>query len=377
MKIGFDAKRLFCNFTGLGNYSRTLVANLAKFYPNHGYHLYSPRLKKQKKTASFFKAPYQAFAPKTAFKSLWRSFSIPKQLQQDGIQLYHGLSHELPVGIQKSKLKSIVTIHDLIFKVYPQTYSLFDRQIYDWKFRYSCQKADRIIAISAHTKQDIVRYYNIDPEKIEVIYQACQSLYYTLNDKAAVEVLLQKYQLPERYILSVGTLQERKNLKLLIKAYQHLPKTQQLPIVIVGNGGAYKEEVKELIQKMNLKELVFWITDLESDQSLQALYQKASLLVYPSFYEGFGLPVVEALLSKTPVITANTSALKEAGGPHSWYVAPTDDKALAKAIQEVLENPKLTQSRCEKSYEYAQKTFHPKKLSKQLMDCYQQTISSE
>lgn len=377
MKIGFDAKRLFCNFTGLGNYSRTLVANLAKFHPNHSYHLYSPSLKKQAKTAPFFKTPYQSFSPKTAFKSLWRSFSIPKQLQQDGIKLYHGLSHELPIGIQQSGIKSMVTIHDLIFKVYPETYSFFDRKIYDWKFKYSCKNANRIIAISEHTKQDIVRYYNTDPEKIEVIYQACQSLYYKLNDAQSVTALLQKYQLPERYILSVGTLQERKNLKLLIKAYQYLPKAQQLPIVIVGNGSNYKEEVQQLIQKMHLEELIFWITDLESDETLQALYQKATLLVYPSFYEGFGLPVVEALLSKTPVITANTSALKEAGGRHSLYISPTDEKALAKAIEQVLNNPKLAQVMSEKGYEYAHKTFHPQQLSKQLMNCYQEVILSE
>lgn len=377
MKIGFDAKRLFCNFTGLGNYSRTLVANLAKFHPNHSYHLYSPNLKKQAKTAPFSKTPYRVFIPKTAFKSLWRSFSIPKQLQQDGIKLYHGLSHELPIGIQQSGLKSMVTIHDLIFKVYPGTYSFFDRKIYDWKFRYSCQKSDRIIAISEHTKQDIIRYYNIDPEKIEVIYQACQSLYYKLNDALSVAALLQKYQLPERYILSVGTLQERKNLKLLIKAYQHLPKAQQLPIVIVGNGGNYKKEVLQLIQKMHLESLIYWITDLESDKTLQALYQKATILVYPSFYEGFGLPVVEALLSKTPVITANTSALKEAGGPHSLYVSPTDEKALAKAIEQLLNKPELAQSMSEKGYEYAHKTFHPQQLSKQLMDCYQKVILPE
>lgn len=374
MRIGFDAKRLFCNFTGLGNYSRTLVANLAKFHPSHSYHLYSPSLKKQAKTSPFFNNPYQAFAPQTAFKSLWRSFAIPKQLQQDSIDLYHGLSHELPIGIQQSGIKSIVTIHDLIFKVYPETYSFFDRKIYDWKFRYSCQKADRIIAISEHTKQDIVHYYNINPKKIKVIYQACQQLYYTLNDSKSVDLLLQKYQLPERYVLSVGTLQERKNLKLLFKAYQHLPKAQQLPIVIVGNGGSYKEEVQQLLQKMRLEPLVFWITNLEADETLQALYQKATLLVYPSFYEGFGLPVVEALLSKTPVITANTSALKEAGGPDSLYVSPTDDKALAKAIQQVLEHPTLTQDRCKKGYEYALKHFHPEKLSQELMDCYQETF---
>lgn len=375
MKIGFDAKRLFCNFTGLGNYSRTLVANLAKLHPTHAYHLYSPTFKKQPKTVPFLELPYQFFVPKTAFKSLWRSLSIVSQLQEDQIELYHGLSHELPIGIQKSAVKSIVTIHDLIFKAYPETYSFFDRKIYDWKFRYSCQKANRIIAISEHTKQDIIQYYNIKPEKIQVIYQACQNLYYTLNDPTSVEALLQKYQLPKRYILSVGTIQERKNLKLLIKAYQHLPKMQQLPIVIVGNGGTYKKEVLELIQKMQLEKLVFWITNLESDKTLQALYQKATLLVYPSFYEGFGLPVVEALLSKTPVITANTSALKEAGGPHSLYISPTDDKALAKAIQQVLKHPELAQNMSQKGYEYAHENFHPEKLSQQLISCYQTILA--
>lgn len=377
MKIGFDAKRLFCNFTGLGNYSRSLVANLANFHPKHAYHLYSPSVTKQTKTAPFLSNPYQVFSPKTAFKSLWRSFAIPKQLQQDKIDLYHGLSHELPIGIQQSGIKSIVTIHDLIFKVYPETYSFFDRKIYDWKFQYSCQKADCIIAISEHTKQDIIHYYNIDPKKIKVIYQACQNLYYTLNDAQSVASLLQQYQLPERYILAVGTLQERKNLKLLIKAYQHLHKAQQLPILIVGNGGNYKKEVQALIKEMQLDDLVFWITDLESDQTLQALYQKATLLVYPSFYEGFGLPVVEALLSKTPVITANTSALKEAGGPNSLYVSPSDEKALAAAIRQILNDPGFAQNMSEKGYEYAHKTFHPQRLSQQLIDCYQELILSK
>lgn len=375
MKIGFDAKRLFCNFTGLGNYSRTLVSNLATFHPEHQYYLYSPKINHDARTTPFLNSKhYHSFAPKTSFKSWWRTFSIPKQLQADSIELYHGLSHELPIGIQRSGIKSIVTIHDLIFKVYPKTYSFFDRQIYDRKFRYSCQQADRIIAISEHTKRDIVQYYKIAPEKIEVIYQACHPIYYTLNDSTSIEALLKKYRLPERYVLSVGTIQERKNLKLLIQAYQYLPSNQQLPIVVVGQGGQYKKEVQTLIKAMQLEKKIIWITDLASNEVLQALYQKATLLVYPSFYEGFGLPVVEALLSKTPVITANTSALTEAGGPHSLYVSPTDEQGLAQAIQQVLKHPTLAQTMCNKGYEYAQQLFHPQKLSQQLITCYQQLL---
>lgn len=377
MNIGFDAKRLFCNFTGLGNYSRTLVKNLAVAYPHHSYHLYSPRLQKNPKTASFFNSPpYSPFSPQHKLKSLWRSYGIVKQLQKDGIDLYHGLSHELPIGIQESKIKSIVTIHDLIFKAYPNTYSFFDRKIYDWKFKYSCQNADRIIAISEHTKQDIIQHYHIAPEKIQVIYQACQDLYYTLNDAQSVAALLKKYALPKQYILSVGTLQERKNIKLLIKAYPYLPKEIQIPIVIVGNGGSYKKELQALIVQLQLENLVIWIKNLDSDKTLQALYQNASLFVYPSFYEGFGLPVAEALLSKTPVITGNNSALREAGGPNTRFISPTNEQALAQAIQLVLENTSLAKKMIEKGYEYAHKTFHPQKLNEEMMTCYQKILTN-
>lgn len=373
MRIGFDAKRLFCNFTGLGNYSRTLVRNIANAYPSNRYFLYSPKATKEARTNFFFsQVNYQVFIAKTFFKSFWRSFFILKQLKKDQIDLYHGLSHELPIGIQKSSIKSVVTIHDLIFKVYPKTYSAINRTIYDWKFNYSCQHADTIIAISEHTKKDIIHHYNIPSDKIKVVYQACQTLYYQMapRDRA----VLKKYAIPSKYILSVGTIQKRKNLKLLIKAYELLPPTLRLPIVVVGNGGTYKQETIELVQKAQLQDSVLWIGNLNSDEELQQLYQAAQLLVYPSFYEGFGLPIVEALLSKTPVITSNTSALIEAGGPHSIYIDPLDEKALAIAIETVLVNPDLAENMRTKGFEYAHQMFNPQLLSQQLMDCYQQTI---
>ncbi|BDS12546.1 glycosyltransferase family 4 protein [Aureispira anguillae] len=375
MRIGFDAKRLFCNFTGLGNYSRTLVRNLSLYQPSNDYFLYSPKANNHPQTKPFFNSQFfNVFLPKVWFKSFWRSYSILKQLHKDQIELYHGLSHELPFSISKSKIKTVVTIHDLIFKTQPETYSWINRKIYNWKFQYSCKHADKIIAISQNTKADIMRFYAIPSHKIEVIYQACQPLYYQLNQSPKQDAILKQYKIPNQYILSVGTIQARKNLKLLIKAYQYLPTALQLPIVVVGNGKQYKTEVLALIKAMQLEHLVIWIHDLKADDELQTIYQNAELLVYPSFYEGFGLPVVEALLSKTPVITAQTSALKEAGGPNSIYIDPIDDRGLAQAIKTVLNNPDLANSMREKGYQYAHQMFHPQKLSKQLADCYQQLL---
>jgi glycosyltransferase involved in cell wall biosynthesis len=371
MKIGFDSKRLFCNFTGLGNYSRSLLSNLAKFYPEHSYFLYTTKIKESPRTKFFLDNPsYQVHISSAAFKAFWRSFSIVKQLKKDNIKLYHGLSHELPIGIGKSDIKTVVTIHDLIFKIYPQTYNIIDRFIYSWKFKYSCQHADKIVAISENTKQDIIKYYNIPAKKVEVIYQTCQPLYYNLSDPKTHPVVLNQYQVPERFLLYVGTVQERKNLKVIIKAYQHLAPEFKLPIVIVGNGGQYKKETKQLIKEQGMSNLVIWIEKLDNGAHLQVLYQAASILIYPSFYEGFGLPVAEALLSKTAVITADTSSLREAGGPYSIYINPRDDKELAEAISKVLRDTEFTAEMIAKGYDYAHKTFNPKLLSEQMINCY-------
>lgn len=374
MRIGFDAKRLFCNGTGLGNYSRTLVHNLMLYQPQHDYRLYTPYIKQLPQAAPFLQNnAAQIFQPHTAFKGIWRSWGLPKQLQKDQIDIYHGLSHELPIGIAQAGLKSIVTIHDLIFKVYPNTYSWFDRKIYNWKFKYSCTHANKIIAISEHTKQDIIKYYQIPAHKIEVIYQACQSLFYEASHPS--KDVLAAYSIPKQYILSVGTVQERKNIKLLFQAYQYLDPKFQLPVVIVGGGGSYKKALKKFIAQQQLDNRVIWIEHLSNNLELKTLYQAANLVVYPSFYEGFGLPVVEALLSKTPVITSKTSALTEAGGPHSLYIDPYQPQALAQAIQQVLSQPQLAALMRQKGYEYAHQMFHPQQLSQQLMHCYQRVLT--
>lgn len=337
MRIGFDAKRLFNNKTGLGNYSRTFVWNLAKHYPENEYFLYSPKLTKSELTEKFIDNPAFVLRSSDAFlKSYWRSYGIVDQLKKDGLDVFHGLSHQIPIGIQKTNIKSVVTIHDIIFKVLPETFPLIDRKIYDFKFRYSCNNADKIIAISESTKKDIQKYYQVDDSKIEVVYQSCHPIYYEPQDRALSKITLKKYKLPKQYILSVGSIEARKNLATLINAFSLIDPKVRVPLVVVGKGKKYKKECVKLTKKLGLKKEVFWINNLDSVAELKCVYNKATAFVYPSFYEGFGLPVVEALLSEIPVITSKSSSLTEAGGPHSIYIDPKNPEEIKNAIESIL-----------------------------------------
>lgn len=375
MNIGFDAKRLYSNFTGLGNYSRTLIKNLGLYFPENNYHLYTPKITPNIETDYFANnSQFKTHLADTSFKSYWRSFGITEQLQNHQIELFHGLSHELPFNIKKSKVKSIVTIHDLIFKVYPNTYSFFDRKMYDLKFKKSCENADRIIAISQNTKKDIVNFYNIDPLKIDVIYQSCNPIFFNPINEVEATNLIKNLNLPSDFLLFVGSIERRKNLELIIQAYQYLAPNNQLPLVIIGNGKAYKTEMLKLIEQKKLSNNVIWLHKLSSNQHLQYIYHKAAALIYPSLYEGFGLPVAEALLCKTPVITSTVSCLPEAGGPHSLYINPHQPKELANAIEQVLTQPSLVETMKTEGYHYASQTFSAKTVTNQLMECYKKTI---
>jgi len=380
MKIGYDAKRLFCNFTGLGNYSRTLVKNLRSSFPLNSYHLYTPKVVPSDETDGFFdEVKYKVHVSTAFIKSIWRSYSMVKQLKKDGIELYHGLSHELPFKIQKSGIKSVVTIHDLIFKVYPTTYSYFDRKIDDVKFRNACVNSNKIIAISENTKRDVVKFYGIDSKKIEVIYQSISPLFFDETPDGELEnnSVFKEYNIPTDYLLYVGSVQERKNLKLIIEAYKHLVASSpnySIPLVVVGKGKKYKEEVIQLIKDYNLEKLVVWLDNLEDNQALKALYTKAKALVYPSFYEGFGLPIVEALLCKTPVITAGVSSLPEAGGPNSIYIDPRNHEELAGAIRQVLDDTEAVAQMKKLGFEYANQMFSAEKTSKELMKVYESIL---
>lgn len=372
LKIGFDAKRLFNNFTGLGNYSRTLVGNLNRFFPENEYFLYSPKLIKNKRTEPFLRgADYRIRTPNSKFfGSVWRTSGMKKEWDRNGTQIYHGLSHEIPIGSQKSKVKTVVTIHDLIFKKHPELFPFIDRKIYDWKFRYACEKSDRVIAISESTKRDIIRFYKIPESKIEVIYQTCHSIFQ--EDLPDETKLSGNFKLPPNYLLYVGSVIPRKNLLGCVKALAMLTNDLKLPLIVVGEGKNYKRKVQNYIAEKGLENQVIFLSNV-SLFDLKILYQNAQILLYPSFYEGFGLPIIEALFCGTPVITSDKSSLPEAGGGGAFYVNPADPGEIAAGIEKLLTDSRFYNDLKMKGLMHVQK-FKANELTQQIMNLYNKLV---
>lgn len=346
MNIGFDAKRITHNATGLGNYGRFVIRILSKYYPGNLYMLYSPspgkeRLRKQAEVLPHVRFRYPENFFYRMFKFIWRSGMLMSLLKKDRIALFHGLSNELPYGLKKKGIRSVVTIHDLIFLRYPEFYKPIDRKIYASKFKRACEEADRVIAISEMTKRDIIHFFGIDEKKISVVYQGCDaSFLHPVTEEKKKEVRT-AYHLPARYILSVGSIEKRKNLLLIVKAMTLL-EDKEIALVAVGKHTPYAGEVEQYVQEHHLSERVFLRSDV-SFADLPAVYQMASLFIYPSFFEGFGIPIIEAIHSGLPVIAATGSCLEEAGGPASVYVDPKDETGMADKITQILDSPALVE----------------------------------
>lgn len=366
MKIGFDAKRIFHNTTGLGNYGRDLVSILASYYPNHKYLLYNPSPKKVNRLA--VNTPISEHLPSSFFwrffSSIWRQGPIVNQLKKDSIDLFHGLSGEIPKGIENTQIKTIVTVHDLIFIRYPKLYSFIDQKIHFKKVKNAVVNADKVIAISEQTKRDILTYLPVEESKIEVVYQGCHQVFKEPKEANFKEEVLKRYQLPSEFILNVGTINERKNLLSLVKAIKDI----NVSLVVVGGKTKYYQQIEEYIEEHQLQSKIFVIQGLTLDE-LAALYQQAKLFVYPSIFEGFGIPIIEALYSKTPVISSTGSCFAEAGGPNSIYVAPNDIKALIQNIKLVLKDEELQKVMIMKGFEYVQQ-FNDEEIARDLMEIY-------
>lgn len=284
------------------------------------------------------------------------------------LDVYHGLSHELPYGIARSKVLKIVTIHDLIFKYYPQDYKPADRFIYDEKFKFACRQADAIIAISQQTKDDIIHFYGIQPEKIHVIYQSCDPIFLEHQSDKKIEDALIKYNLPNEYMLYVGSVISRKNLGGIIEAMRTIPKEALIPLVIIGSGKKYETEVRQKIAAHGLETKCIWVKPIFTD--FPAIYAGARLFILPSFHEGFGIPLVEAMSVGIPVVTSNQSALQEIVGNAGLTISPENPNAIADSITRVINDSDLAHSLVKKGKKRATH-FLPDQWLNQIMDLYQ------
>ncbi len=369
MRIGFDAKRAFHNTTGLGNYSRDLIRILYEYFPEEDYYLYTTKPKKVDRLdgSKFTEVlPHSKFWKK--FSSIWRQGPVTRQIEKDSIELYHGLSGEIPRNLKKTGAKSVVTIHDLIFVRYPKLYSFFDRKIHFNKFKYAVNHADKIIAISEQTKRDIVKFLKIDPSKITVIYQGCHAVFKEEASEIQRMAVKQKYNLPDQFILNVGTIEERKNLLSIVKAIKDI----DICLVVAGRKTNYFDTVQEYIETHQLQDKVKFLESVVL-KDLAILYQMAEIFVYPSIFEGFGIPIIEALYSKTPVVTTKGGVFPEAGGPNSIYVEPNNIKQLTIEIDALLQDKLRRKQIAEKSYAFVQK-FNDEGIANAIMNLYKQLV---
>lgn len=371
LTIGYDAKRAVSNGTGLGNYCRTLLNDLGTIDTTDSFRLYVPDLGRDDlrsqldmpRNMSFVTPANKLVKP---LRSLWRIKGIVNDLKRDGVDIYHGLTGELPLGLSEAGIKSVVTIHDLIFMRCPEYYNPVDVAIYKWKFRNTCKQADRIIAISECTRRDIMELGEIDDSRIDVVYQSCGTRFCQQVGEAQKAEVRSRYSLPQRYILFVGTIEERKNALLAAQALPYL--SDEIHLVLVGRQTAYAKTITAFARQSGLTNRIHMLSGVPTSD-LYAIYQQAECFVYPSRYEGFGIPVIEAIQSRLPVIACTGSCLEEAGGPDNVYVDPDEPQEMAMAIKSITDNPDAARQIVTRSLDYIRR-FENGNVAQEMLNVY-------
>ena len=353
MKVGFDAKRYFNNQTGLGNYSRWLVDGLSKL-AKYEFHLYHTKPCAHE---------LQVHSPKglmVYLSSFWRSKYIVRDLVDDGIDIYHGLSNEIPFGIHRTSIKTVVTIHDLINLRYPEYYNILDRLIYKSKLRYAVRYADTILVPSVQTKNDLVNLLQAKKTKIQVLPLSVKSHRLPIKEEYA-------YPPTNDYILCVSGFSKRKNLVRLIHAFKRI--NTKIHLVIAGRKG---DTYNQALQASSGIENITLMTDI-SDNTLGSLYDKCLFCVYPSEYEGFGIPILEAFSHGKTVATSKVSSMPEVGGNAAAYFNPLNEDEIESCIQALLDSEE--RAKYEVNIDQRLLEFESDKLLNQYMEIYQ-TIGS-
>ena len=341
--IAIDLTSTPKNKTGIGRYLYNLIHSLQKVDKiNHyylliqdddieGFNLYSK---------NFNIVPVKSkILRKTYIRILWEQFVLPSILKSLSIDLLHSPNFTIPYF---SKVKKIVTFHDMTYFIYPNVHTLLKRELFKLYIRLSSDKANAIISISHNTELDIIKYTN-SKLPIFVTPLGVDWRFYANNnfDKET----LKQYGIDFKYFLYVGTIEPRKNLLRLIKAYNMLDLSikDEYKLVICGKRGWMYSEIYEYIQSENLESYIHF-TDYVKDEHLPLLYKNAILFLYVSIYEGFGIPIIESMSCGTPTITSNTSSMAEISGDSVILIDPYNEESIKNAILNILQNENVRET---------------------------------
>jgi glycosyltransferase involved in cell wall biosynthesis len=375
MNIAINGLFLSLKNTGGGRYLTDLVAGLQPFGRDIKYFLFTNNnINRNKIVSSPFVETIDCgwmirFRPS---RILWENLILPEVIKKRKIDLLHAAGFTLPGRIS---CKSVITIFDMTFFTMPQLHLASKVAYFQKMIPVALKKADKIIAISKQTKNDIINIFGVAQDKIRVIYIGAGKEFRVISDKDAVEGIKQKYGLPKKYILFVGTIEPRKNIKGLIHAYEVLKKKgYEHKLVIVGKRGWHYSDIFEAVRRLKLNSDIIF-TDYVLGQDLPFIYNGASIFVYPSFYEGFGIPVLEAMSCGIPVVTSGVSSLPEIAGEAALLINPMDIEGISISIDKILRDSHLANALVKKGLDRAS-LFSIEKLIAETVQVYKEVLSS-
>jgi len=377
MKIGLDVDSLTIKSGGIGRYAVNLINHIAKILLNEGqneififFHHSFDRDLIHKHSHLKFIDKYTNIKSNVLRKGIFLPFSM-RRLKMD---LFHGLDHiGIPFLYEDKRCKYVVTIHDLITRIYPSKFTKKHRLVQNTLLPHILRKADRIIAVSNSTKNDIIKFYPEYAHKIKVIYEGVEPQFFPRSNHE-IEKTLDKYNVDFRYILFLGTVEPRKNIIRVVDAFIQLKQEGNIEqkLVITGRKGwLYKDIIEKTNKTPFSKDIIF--TDFVDDEDLPSLYSGAEIFLYPSLYEGFGLPVLEAMSCGSPVITSNLSSLPEVAGDAAILVDPMNVEEIVQAMEKLLRDRELRKELKRKSLERA-KFFSWEMAAKETLHLYEDIL---
>lgn len=380
MRIGFDLTAAVTQGGGIGRYTRELVHALTAVDQQNQYRFFSA---KQPPTLpvpnSIPQTPNSQYRQSPLYDKwhyrLWYRLRlpIPVQLLTGRIDLFHSPDFVLPPVLPK--VPTLLTVHDLSFLHYPETFPAALVNYLNSVVPWSVGRATHILADSEATKLDLVGLWHVPKDKITVLLSGVNGRFQPVHNAAKITAVQQKYSIGNApYLLSVGTIQPRKNYQMLIRAFR--PIAEQFPhnLIISGGKGWLFDEMMAEIETQRLTERVHFIGFVDDDD-LPALYSGADLFLFPSLYEGFGLPLLEAMGCGTPVISSNASSLPEVGAETAVYLSPHDEQAWTATILDLLQNDQKRTALAQKGISHAAQ-FSWQKTAETLLTIYQNIHNS-
>ena len=377
MKIAIDATLLRKENTGTGFYIINLVNGLLETSDDKD----SFYIIVDKELAGIFfdfKGRKNFYILDKKFKNriqrvLWQFFVLPFELKKKNINILHSPNYVTP--LIKLGLKIVVTIHDLTFFIFPEKFTITKRLFFKFFIPMFIKKADKVIAVSENTRKDILRYFKIKKENVTVTYESIPKYYNC--DIQPEKNLLSKYGIDKEYMLFVGMIEPRKNILSILKAYKKIEKEINADLVIVGKKGWYFKEIEqyfENIKSEGLKNKIIF-TGYVAEPELKYFYKNALIFIYPSIYEGFGLPPLQSMACGVPVITSDTSSLPEVVADSAIKIDPENEDRLADEIKKLYFNPLKRKEMSEKGIRQAEK-FSLKNFAIKTLEVYKTMQSS-